>query len=145
MRSEETKEMSSDKLQIDDFDDDQWGSWGDEDAGTHNNKEQVYGDMQLKLELRDRVDNLFRFLHKLSSLKWRNLPLRDGTFASESNFSGDPNTGKGLLYKLLTRVLGKYDVPGLEYHSSTVGRLFKSGFGRFGLGQVRFGPMTLFM
>jgi len=42
-------------------------------------------------------------------------------------------------------VLGKYDVPGLEYHSSTVGRLFKSGFGRFGLGQVRFGPMTLFM
>ncbi|XP_062153006.1 sec1 family domain-containing protein MIP3 isoform X2 [Alnus glutinosa] len=137
MRSEETKEMSSDKLQIDDFDDDQWGSWGDEDAGTHNNKEQVYGDMQLKLELRDRVDNLFRFLHKLSSLKWRNLPLRDGTFTSESNFSGDPYTGKGLLYKLLTRVLGKYDVSGLEYHSSTVGRLFKSGFGRFGLGQAK--------
>ncbi|GER56463.1 hypothetical protein STAS_34190 [Striga asiatica] len=26
---------------------------------------------------------------------------------------------------------------GLEYHSSTVGRLFKSGFGRFGLGQVK--------
>jgi hypothetical protein len=33
-------------------------------------------------------------------------------------------------------VWGKNDVPGLEYHSTTVGRLFKSGFGRFGLGQA---------
>lgn len=137
MRSEKTKEVSSNQLEIDDFDDDQWASWGDEDADNYNNKEQVYGDMQLKLELRDRVDNLFRFLHKLSSLKRRNLPLRDGTLSSESNFSGDPSTSKGLLHKLLTRVLGKYDVPGLEYHSSTVGRLFKSGFGRFGLGQAK--------
>lgn len=137
MRSEKTKEVSSNQLEIDDFDDDQWASWGDEDADNYNNKEQVYGDMQLKLELRDRVDNLFKFLHKLSSLKRRNLPLRDGTLSLESNFSGDPYTSKGLLHKLLTRVLGKYDVPGLEYHSSTVGRLFKSGFGRFGLGQAK--------
>lgn len=140
MRSEKTKEVSSNQLEIDDFDDDQWASWGDEDADNYNNKEHVYGDMQLKLELRDRVDNLFKFLHKLSSLKRRNLPLRDGTLSLESNFRGDPYTSKGLLHKLLTRVLGKYDVPGLEYHSSTVGRFFKSGFGRFGLGQVSFGP-----
>ncbi|KAG2717667.1 hypothetical protein I3843_03G186400 [Carya illinoinensis] len=136
MRFEETRQVSSNQLQIDDFDDDQWGSWGDEETD-NNDKEQVYGDMQLKLELRDRVDNLFRFLHKLSSLKTRNLPLRDGAFTSESSIIGDPYTNKGLLYKLLTRVLGKYDVPGLEYHSSTVGRLFKSGFGRFGLGQAK--------
>ncbi|XP_075671605.1 sec1 family domain-containing protein MIP3 [Castanea sativa] len=137
MRSEKTKEVSSNQLEIDDFDDDQWASWGDEDADNYNNKEQVYGDMQLKLELRDRVDNLFKFLHKLSSLKRRNLPLRDGLLSLESNFSGDPYTSKGLLHKLLTRVLSKDDVPGLEYHSSTVGRLFKSGFGRFGLGQAK--------
>lgn len=137
IRSGETREMSSNQLEIDDFDDDQWASWGDEDADNYNNKEQVYGDMQLKLELRDRVDNLFKFLHNISSLKRRNIPSRDGTLALESNFSGDPYTSKGLLYKLLTRLLGKYDVPGLEYHSSTVGRLFKSGFGRFGLGQAK--------
>ncbi|KAG6722917.1 hypothetical protein I3842_03G185600 [Carya illinoinensis] len=137
MRFEETRQVSSNQLQVDDFDDDQWGSWGDEETDNNNDKEQVYGDMQLKLELRDRVDNLFRFLHKLSSLKTRNLPLRDGAFTSESSIIGDPYTNKGLLYKLLTRVLGKYDVPGLEYHSSTVGRLFKSGFGRFGLGQAK--------
>ncbi|GLT49767.1 hypothetical protein SLA2020_233010 [Shorea laevis] len=132
----ENKELSSEQLQIEDFDDDQWGKWGDEDEDG-NNKEQTYDDMQLKLELRDRVDNLFKTLHKLSNLRSRSVPLKEGGFFLESNFSGDPCTNKGLLYKLLTRVLCKHDVPGLEYHSSTVGRLFKSGFGRFGLGQAK--------
>lgn len=124
----QTNEESTE--QIDDFDDDQWGAWGDED---NNNKQEVFSDMQLKLDLRDRVDNLFKFLHKLSSLK-TNVP---STLGSESSFSGDLYSSKGLLHKILTRVLSKYDIPAMEYHSSTVGRLFKSGFGRFGLGQVR--------
>ncbi|KHG04294.1 Sec1 family domain-containing protein 2 [Gossypium arboreum] len=132
-KSDVTKETSTDELNIDDFDDDQWGKWGDEDEDEENdNKEQEYDDMQLKLELRDRVDNLFKYLHKLSSLKSKKGPL-----GLESNLSSDPYTNKGLLYKLLTKILGKFDVPGLEYHSSTVGRLFKSGFGRFGLGQAK--------
>lgn len=134
-KSEETTKESP-KLDIDDLDDDQWGKWGDEDAEDDNKNEQVYGDMQLKLELRDRVDHLFKFLHKLSNLKRKNIPMRDGSLTMEANFSDDASMGKGLLYKLLTRVLGKFDVPGLEYHSSTVGRFLKSGFGRFGLGQV---------
>lgn len=136
-KSEETAEEPS-KLDIDDFDD-QWGKWGDEDVDDDNKNEKVYGDVQLKLELRDRVDKFFKFLHKLSGLKRKNIPLRDGSLTTEANFDEDR---KGLLYKLLTRVLGKYDVPGLEYHSSTVGRLFKSGFGRFGLGQVNYGFLT---
>lgn len=123
----------TDELSIDDLDDEDWGNWGDEDAGNASNKEQGYDDMQLKLELRDRVDNLFRFLYKLSGSKRRNLPLREGPFASELGTGGDSFESKGLLYKLLLRVLGKYDVPGLEHHSSTVGRLF----GRFGLGQAK--------
>ncbi|KAI4322784.1 hypothetical protein L6164_022448 [Bauhinia variegata] len=79
--------LENPSLDIDDFDDNQWGKWGDEDADDDNKHEEVYG--------------------------------------------------KELLSKLLTRVLSKFDVPGLEYHSSTVGRLFKSGFGRFGLGQAK--------
>ena len=102
-KSEETAEEPS-KLDIDDFDDDQWGKWGDEDGDNKNEK--VYGDVQLKLELRDRVDNFFKFLHKLSDLKRKNIPLRDGSLTTEANFDEDR---KGLLYKLLTRVLGKYD------------------------------------
>ncbi|KAI4333839.1 hypothetical protein L6164_018598 [Bauhinia variegata] len=137
LKSEETTEEPSKQLDIDDFDDDQWGKWGDEDADDDNKNEQVYGDMQLKLELRDRVDSLFKFLHKLSNLKRKNIPLRDGSLTMENNLSDDSYIGKGILYKLLTRVLSKLDVPGLEYHSSTVGRLFKSGFGRFGLGQAK--------
>lgn len=138
IKFDESKETSSDQIDIDDFDDEQWGKWGDEEVDNKNNsKEQVYSDMQLKLELRDRVDNLFKFLHKLSSLKSRNIPLKDGSLSSENNFSGDSYASRGLLYKLLTRVLAKNDVPGLEYHSSTVGQLFKSGFRRFGLGQAK--------
>ncbi|RRT59055.1 hypothetical protein B296_00041615 [Ensete ventricosum] len=113
--------------------DDQWGSWDDEEADDQN--EQAYDDMQLKLELRDRVDQLFKFFNKLSSLKRRNVTLREGLVAS-SKYGSDADTRKGLLYKLLTTLLAKYDVPGLEYHSSAVGRFLKSGFGRFGLGQV---------
>ncbi|KAL2496954.1 Sec1 family domain-containing protein MIP3 [Forsythia ovata] len=131
MKLNEKKEGPSDHLDDVDFDDDQWDSWGDEDADKDTSKEQVYSDVQLKLELRDRVDNLFKFLHKLSSSKG-NTHLREGT-----TYNDDTYSSKTLLYKLLTRVLRKYDIPGLEYHSSTVGRLFKSGFGRFGLGQAK--------
>lgn len=132
--AEENRDAPAKEPDIDDFDDDQWDSWGDEDAD--QNKDQSYGDMQLKLELHDRVDTLFKFLHKLSSLKSRNKAFGEGIFSLESGFGVDPSSSKGFLYKLITRVLSKSDVPGLEHHSSTVGRLFKSGFGRFGLGQV---------
>ncbi|KAK4438848.1 Sec1 family domain-containing protein MIP3 [Sesamum alatum] len=132
-KSDEKKEDPSDSV---DFDDDQWGTWGDEDADKDTSKEEVYGDMQLKLELRDRVDNLFKFLHKLSSMK-TNAALREAMLALESRRDDDPYSSKGLLYKLLSSILDKHDIPGLEYHSSTVGRLFKSGFGRFGLGQAK--------
>ncbi|XP_074276053.1 sec1 family domain-containing protein MIP3 [Silene latifolia] len=125
------------ELNIDDFDDDQWGNWGDEDVDDPTNKDEGYNDVQLKLELRDRVDNLFKFLYKFSGLKMKNAPLRDGPFSSEFGFGGESLESKGLLYKLLVRALGKNDIPGLEHHSSAVGRLFKSGFGRFGLGQTK--------
>ncbi|KAH0933052.1 hypothetical protein HID58_010169 [Brassica napus] len=61
--------------------------------------------MQLKLDLRDRVDSLFR-----ATLQAYN---------------------KGAEQRV------KDEMPGLEYYSSTVGRLFKSGFGRFDLGQAK--------
>ncbi|CAM8944272.1 unnamed protein product [Rhodiola kirilowii] len=137
MKNDETKVESPRELQLDDLDEDGWGKWGDEDEDISDSKHQAYDDMQLKLDLRDRVDNLFKFFHKLSSLRRKNIPIREAALGFESNFSDDPNSSKGLLYKLLTRILGKHDVSGLEYHSSTVGRLFKSGFGRFGLGQAK--------
>ncbi|KAF6143116.1 hypothetical protein GIB67_041184 [Kingdonia uniflora] len=145
IKSKKPKEDSSNQSASDEFDEDGWGNWGEED--TNHKLEDEYCDMQLKLELRDRVDNLFRFFHKLSSLKTRNIPLREGPLALERNFGGDPSMDKGLLFKLLTLVLEKHEVPGLEYHSSTVGRLFKSGFGRFGLGQAKpsLGDQTLIL
>ncbi|KAH7671220.1 Sec1-like protein [Dioscorea alata] len=132
--SEEHGGAAANSTTVEDFDD-QWGSWDDED--TDQNNDQAYGDMQFKLELRDRVDNLFKLFHKLSSLKQRHSTFKEGLIPSESNYLGDANSRKGLLYKLLNTLLAKYDVPGLQYHSSAVGRFLKSGFGRFGLGQAK--------
>uniref|UniRef100_A0A0E0F2X7 Sec1 family domain-containing protein MIP3 n=1 Tax=Oryza meridionalis TaxID=40149 RepID=A0A0E0F2X7_9ORYZ len=127
----------------DDFDD-QWDSWGDDDDNTDDQKDEAYGDMQLKLEVRDRVDQLFKFFHNLSSMRLRNQTLGEG-LAALSRFETDIYSRKGLLYKLLLAVLARYDIPGLEYHSSAVGRLFKSGLGRFGLGQSKpsFGDQSI--
>ncbi|KAM0868691.1 hypothetical protein ACQ4PT_041158 [Festuca glaucescens] len=119
----------------DDFDD-QWDDWDDDDDNTDNQKEEAYGNMQLKLEVRDRVDQLFKFFHILSSMRLRNQVLGEG-LAALSRFETDSYSRKGLLYKLILAVLTRYDIPGLEYHSSAVGRLFKSGLGRFGLGQSK--------
>ncbi|KAJ0973285.1 hypothetical protein J5N97_021244 [Dioscorea zingiberensis] len=134
VESEKHDGAAADSTLLEDFDD-QWGSWDDED--TDQNNDQAFGDMQFKLELRDRVDNLFKFFHKLSSLKQRHSTFKEGLIPSESNYLGDTNSRKGLLYKLLNTLLAKYDVPGLQYHSSAVGRFLKSGFGRFGLGQAK--------
>ncbi|KAG6519097.1 hypothetical protein ZIOFF_022586 [Zingiber officinale] len=141
------KDDFSKSSELDDFDD-QWGNWDDED--TDNQNAQAYDDMQLKLELRDRVDQLFKFFNKLSSLRQRNSTLREGLAAYSSTYDdmqlklelrdrygSDMETQKSLLYKLLTTLLAKYDVPGLVYHSSAAGRFSKSGFGRFGLGQAK--------
>ncbi|XXG62589.1 hypothetical protein AAC387_Pa05g0916 [Persea americana] len=91
----------------------------------------------MRLELRDRVDHVIKIFHKLSSLKRRVLGFSEGLLTLESNFTSDAYTGRGLLYKRLTMALANYDIIGLEYHSSAVGRFLKSGFGRFGLGQAK--------
>ena len=51
LKSVDTKEILSG---------DPWGKWGDEEE---EGNDKSYDDMQLKLDLRDRVDSLFRFLH----------------------------------------------------------------------------------
>nr|CAB3491022.1 unnamed protein product [Digitaria exilis] len=128
------KDSTEPASSTDDFDD-EWGNWDDND-NADDQKEEAYGDMQLKLEVRDRVDQLFKYFHKLSSMRLRNHALGEGLVAL-NRFETDGYSRKGLLYKLLIALLSRYDVPGLEYHSSAVGRLFKSGLGRFGLGQSK--------
>ncbi|KAK1266946.1 hypothetical protein QJS04_geneDACA000384 [Acorus gramineus] len=134
VEAEKAKEAVPEPSTPKDFDD-HWGDWDDDDVDQNN--EQAYGEVQLKLELRDKIDHLFKFFYKLSSLKRKNPSSKEGKLALESWFSNDSGAHKGLLYKLLTMVLSKLDIPGLEYHSSAVGRFFKSGFGRFGLGQAK--------
>lgn len=114
--------------------DDQWGSWEDEEA--EGDREQEYGELQLKLELRDRMDNVFKVLHKVSDAR-RALLFKDRQSTLEEISNATSYTNRGLISKILSMVFAKCDIPGLEYHSSAMGRLFKSGFGRFGLGQAK--------
>ncbi|KAK8944530.1 hypothetical protein KSP39_PZI008583 [Platanthera zijinensis] len=131
----EDRSRKEESTKSDDHFDDQWGSWDDEETDHQNDR--AYGDMQLKLELQDRVDQLFKLFYKLSGLKSRIPSLSDGLVTSPTSYRIDPYVRKGLLYKLLTTIMAKYDIPGLEYHSTAVGRFLKSGFGRFGLGQAK--------
>ncbi|RAL45273.1 hypothetical protein DM860_014683 [Cuscuta australis] len=128
-RKQEEKDESPNQEGTIDFD--EWDNWEDDDLEKDKDKANACGDMQRKLELRHRVDNFFNFLHKLCKVR------RNVMFREWSKYNDDPYSKKGMLYKVLSRVLEKQDVPGLEYHSTTVGRLFKSGLGRFGLGQAK--------
>ncbi|XP_024518035.1 sec1 family domain-containing protein MIP3 [Selaginella moellendorffii] len=104
----------------DDWSEDQWESWEDND-------QQEYSQMQLKLELNDRIQELFNALHRVAAAR-THYPLR------ETRLLG---THRGVINELLSLVLSNSDIPGLKHHSSTVGRFLKSGLGRFGLGQAK--------
>ena len=56
----------------------------------------------------------------------------------ENTSFNSPLMQRSLLYRVLSSVFANVDFPGMEHHSSAVGRFFKSGLGRFGLRQVHF-------
>lgn len=107
-------------------DDDGWGEWeGVEDEESDDGE---YGEAHLKLEIRDRLQEVMSTLHCLSRARAR-LPVSLRS-TEEQVFP------TGLLQQVFSLIFSKSDVPGLHHHISSVGRFFKSGLGRFGLGQV---------
>ncbi|KAJ7549057.1 hypothetical protein O6H91_07G038400 [Diphasiastrum complanatum] len=117
----------------DDWTDDQWEGW--DEAEEEGSEAEEFGDMQLKLEVRDRLEEVFKILHRVAAARNR-LALSE-KLQSPDDLSSSLGLHKGLIYKLMSLIARKADVSGLEHHSSTVGRIFKSGLGRFGLGQVK--------
>ena len=96
--------------------------------------------MQLQLEVRDRVEEIFKRLHRVSVAR-QCLVLKDK--ADEHISLNSPLMQRSLLYRVLSLVFAKVDFPGMQHHSSAVGRFFKSGLGRFGLRQVCFEFMMM--
>ncbi|KAG0581695.1 hypothetical protein M758_3G001100 [Ceratodon purpureus] len=104
---------------------DDWGEWeGVEDESEDGD----YLEAHLKLEIRDWLKDLMSRLHCISRARAR-LPVALRS-SEEQVFS------MGLLQKLFSLIFSKSDVPGLHHHILSVGRIFKSGLGRFGLGHV---------
>ncbi|CAM6014712.1 unnamed protein product [Sphagnum balticum] len=109
--------------------DEEWEKWEGVDGGSEEGEE--FNDMQLKLELRDRLQEVVNVLHRVAAARARlPLPLR----SSEEQNGAMPSS---LLQRIFSLTFSKVDVPGLQHHSSAVGRFFKSGLGRFGLGQAK--------
>lgn len=116
------EEKNAEKLTTND--DDGWGEWEglEEDIDDGD-----YGETQLKLEIRDRLQEVMSVLHCVSRARAR-LPVALRS-TEEQVFP------TGLLQQVFSLIFAKADVPGLHHHSSSVGNFFKSGLGRFGLGQ----------
>eukprot|EP00250_Pteridium_aquilinum_P001930 c12139_g1_i1 orf=165-2747(+) len=124
-----------------DFSNDGWEAWDEEDDMDTGHGESVdadYGEMQLQLQVRDRVDAVFRRLHRVSEAR-RSLQLKAKAPMLEDfgGFGGSPHRRRSLIFKVLSLIFTRADVPGMEHHSSFVGRILKSGLGRFGLGQAK--------
>lgn len=118
-----------------------WEAWEDEDVvDTSESKAGGggYGEMQLQLEVRDRVEEVFKRLHRVSEAR-RFLKVKDKSLLLDDNdgFGSSLYTQRSLLYRVLSLIFARADVPGMEHHSSAVGRFFKTGLGRFGLGQTK--------
>jgi hypothetical protein len=115
--------------------DEEWEKWEGVDGGSEEGEE--FNDMQLKLELRDRLQEVVNVLHRVAVARVRlPLPLR----SSEEQNGAMPSS---LLQRIFSLTFSKVDIPGLQHHSSAVGRFFKSGLGRFGLGQVHYLYLSL--
>lgn len=104
---------------------DDWGEW---EGVEEESDEGEYLEAHLKLEIRDWLQELISSLHCISQARAR-LPVSLRS-TEEQVFA------MGLLQQIFSLIFSKSDVPGLHHHISSVGRIFKSGLGRFGLGQV---------
>lgn len=104
---------------------DDWGEW---EGVEEESEDGEYLEAHLKLEIRDWLQELMSRLHCISRARAR-LPVSLRS-TEEQVFA------MGLLEQMFSLIFSKSDVPGLHHHISSVGRIFKSGLGRFGLGQV---------
>lgn len=124
-----------------DFNSEGWEAWDDEDeidTGKGEADDENYREMQLQLQVRDRVEGIFRRLHKISEAR-RFLQAKAKALMLDdySGFGEARHTRRSLIYKVLSLIFARADIPGMEHHSSFVGRILKSGLGRFGLGQAK--------
>ncbi|GBG82681.1 hypothetical protein CBR_g35046 [Chara braunii] len=91
-------------------------------------EEEKYRLQQLRLELRDRVDDVFRQLNLLATARKR---LKNLRYLQELDKTTGAIVHVPLVRELLTKIYSRVDIPELEQSTSIMGRLFS--LGRFGL------------
>ncbi len=115
--------------------DEESDKWERVDGGSEEGEE--FHVMPLKLELRDRLQEVVDVLHKVAAPRAHlPLPLH---FSEEQN-GAMPNS---LLQRIFSLAFSKADIPGLQRHSFALGHFFKSGLGKFGLAPVHYLYLSL--
>lgn len=139
--AEAVSENNEEEVELD-FGNEGWEAWDDEEEDMNTGKgkahEGDYKRIQLQLQVRDRVEAVFGRLHKVSeSRRFLQAKAKTSVFNDYDGFGGATSTRKSLVFKVLMSLFAKSDIPGMEHHASFVGRILKSGLGRFGLRQVK--------
>jgi hypothetical protein len=105
------------------------------DGGSEEGKK--FNDTKFKLKLRDRLQEVVNVLHRIAVAR-AHLPLPLRSFEEQNGAM--PNS---LLQRIFSLTFSKVDIPSLQHHSYVVGCFFKSGLGRFALGQVHYLYLSL--
>ncbi|KAI5065162.1 hypothetical protein GOP47_0019857 [Adiantum capillus-veneris] len=139
-RGGEAAMVKNEELQLD-FSNEGWEAWDDEeeiDMGSGEAYDGDYQRTQLRLQVRDRVEAVFGRLHRVSEARrFLQAKNKSSVFDDYDGFGGSSSTRRSLIFKVLMLLFAKAEIPGMEHHASFVGRILKSGLGRFGLRQVK--------
>ncbi|KAH7288666.1 hypothetical protein KP509_31G036000 [Ceratopteris richardii] len=135
-QTEQVLESSDQEIQFD-FNNDGWEAWDEDDDVDANKgevKEAEYGRIQAQLQVRDMVNAVFKRLHEVSQAgKYLQSKDKASAFDNYDGLGVSSSARRSLIFKLLMLILAKAEIPGIEHHSSFVGRIF----GRIGLKQAK--------
>lgn len=127
-------------------------AWGDalSDMGEEEReREREYSETAVRLDVRDRVDDVFERLHFVAKArsgmalkKMGGMPEEGGEREREREGGEMAKTlaYRPLVKQLASRILSRSEVPGLEHVVSGVGGFLKTGLGRLGLAQSKVRP-----
>jgi hypothetical protein len=98
--------------------------------------EAAYDEVRLRLEVKDRVEELFGKLRLISTARQK----LHGFQYLDQGSRGLGATCTGLLRQLVARICAREEVPGLEHASSAVKKLLQTGLGKFGFQNFQSSP-----
>lgn len=112
-----------------------WGVDEDDPPGPASDEE-AYDEVRLRLEVKDRVEEVFSKLRLVAAARQR---LHGFRYLDQAPGALGATT-TGLLKQLVAKICAREEIPGLEHAASAVKKLLQTGLGRFGFQNFQSGP-----